>query len=229
MFTSRSLPRTFAASALAVLILAGCQSTRMHVPDALEAHPPLAVVRSDDGSTATMKIGAYEAHSFWRIQAEAPRTLGSGAEAVVSNAGSERYGFTLRLGESDLWEASCTTDAQRPNTGVDGLLACTVTAPGQPDDAWTLVLRPMGETRLAGVLQQGDARYEVRGTEQTASGFTARQQTGYYVGQAGHVLAAVDATEDGRVWIRPSTNVRETTLLAAVSAALLVTESVRGA
>ena len=91
------------------------------------------------------------------------------------------------------------------------------------------MLRPMGDARMAGVLQQGTTTYEVRGTNQTASGILSRSQTGYLLGQTGHVLAAVDVTEEGRVWIRPSDDVRETTLLAAVSTALLVTEDIRTA
>ncbi len=229
MFTSRFFSRTLLASTLALIVLAGCQSTQMPVPATLDANAPLAVIRSDASGDATMKVGAYEAHSFWRIQAETPRTLGAGHDALVSQAGSERYGFTMRLGTTDLWDASCSTNAQRARGGASDLIACTVTAHGQPGDTWTLMLRPMGETRLAGVLQQGDTAYEVRGTNQTASGITSRSQTGYLVGHAGMVLAAVDVTEEGRVWLRPSNDVRETTLLAAVSAALLVTEDIRTA
>ncbi len=226
---TRFLSRTLAASAFALAAFTGCQSARMPIPATFEEQAPLAVERAASASDPYLRLGAYTAHNFWRIQAEAPRTLGSSQDALVSSAGAERYGFTLRLGTSDLWDAECSTDAHQNGNTQKDLIACTLTAHGEASDTWTLVLQPMGESRLAGVLQQDDAVYEVRGTDQTIRGLTSRNQTGYLLGQSGSVLAAVDITEGGRVWLRPSSDVRETTLLAAVSAALLVTEDVRTA
>ncbi len=219
--------RMLVASALALLIFTGCQSTQMPLPSTFEGSAPLEATYANLPEGQTMTFGAYKAHSFWRIDTEAPRAVGSSDVALMARAGAQRYGFTLRLGDADMWNASCTTKAHRGDHDKTDLIACTLTSPLAQDDAWTLVLKPAADGRMTGVLQHNDEVYEVRGTDQTAAGITSRNQTGYLLGRAGHILACVELANSGRIWLRPSDDVHETTLLAALSATLLVTEDMR--
>ena len=223
------LTRTLTASALALLILAGCQSARMPIPETFADQTPLLVKRSDTQTDPVLRIGAYEAHSYWRIEAETPRASGTARADRRGPAEAESYGFTLRLGNTDLWEASCTAEALTAGAAPTDRVTCTLTATNRTADAWTLSLKPMTGARLAGVLHQGTESYQVYGTNQTKGGIPAWNQTGFLVGQGEEVMAALDLTEQGRLWMLTSTDVRQTTLLTALSAALIITEDVRTA
>lgn len=222
------LSRALCASALALLTFAGCQSARMPVPAVFESQAPLVAERGTTPGEPVLRLGAYQAHGFWRIEAGSPRASGSG-DASDASAESQRYGFTLRLGDTDLWQANCSSKEPRQDAVRTDLVSCTLTAHGEASDEWTLVLYPMDDTRLAGMLRQDDAVYEVRGTDQAANALLSWKQTGYLMGQNGRLLAAVDLSDSGRVWMHTSTDVRETTLLTAASAALLLAEDIRAA
>lgn len=227
MKSTHLISRTLTASALALLIFTGCQSAQMPIPADLQSQAPLVAQRGTSADEPALRLGAYEAHSFWRIEAGTPRASGATPEAVSANDEAQRYGFTLRLGDTDLWEASCASKEPRRQATRTDVVSCTLTAHGEADDAWTLVLYPMDESRLAGVLQQDDAVYEVRGTDQAADALLNWKQTGYLLGRTGQILAAVDLSDSGRLWMRTSSDLRETTLLTAASAALLLSEDVR--
>jgi hypothetical protein len=65
----------------------------------------------------------------------------------------------------------------------------------------------------------------VRGTNHNGSGFAEHDQTGYYVGQLGQIVTAIALGEQPEVWIQPCPDVQEATLLAMLSATLLVTDA----
>jgi hypothetical protein len=197
------------------LLLTGCQTSQIVVPERLAEHQPLAVAHHTDGSVS---VGAYTTSDFWTVRADAPHAYGS----AVTPAGAERYGFTLRLHDAALWEADCTTDA-RTDSSADPLVACTLTS-AATDASWTLMLRQSKHGRAGGLLQRGTEIYEVRDTHHNGGGFDTRARTGFYFAQMGQIMGAIALGAQPEAWIQPSSDAEQASLLAMLSATLVVTD-----
>lgn len=209
---------TRSASALALLAFAltGCQTSQIAVPGDLTAHQPLAVTHQSDGSVS---VGAYTTSDFWTVRASAPHAYGEATTA----AGAERYGFTLRLHDAPLWQADCTTDARSGATD-DPLVACTLTSAASAAQ-WTLTMRQSAQGRAGGILQNGTEIYEVRDTHHNGSGFDTDARRGFYFGQMGQIMGAIALGARPEAWIQPRPDAEQASLLAMLSATLIVTDA----
>ncbi len=217
----RTITRTALLAFAGVLLFTGCQTSQIAVPQNLDGHAPIAVIHTADGD---IQMGAYTATGFWNVRADAPHAFGDGPRAATSQAGAERYGFALMLGEHTLWNADCTKDAHVAHID-EALVACSLTSARDASQTWALTLRPGTDGALSGILNSGDAIYEVRSTDRNGSGFAEHEQTGFYVGEMGQIVSAIALGSNSEVWIQPSADLNRATLLAMLSATLLVTDA----
>lgn len=218
---TRTITRAALFAFVGVFLFTGCQTSQIAVPDNLDAHASLAVTHAESGD---IQMGAYTATDFWNVRADAPQVFGEGLYASTSQPGADRYGFSLTLGDHTLWNADCTKEARIPAI-AEALVACTLTNTHDTAQKWTLTLRPDAHGALSGVMNSGDARLEVRSTDYNGSGFAEYDQTGFYIGQMGQIVSAVALGSNPEVWIQMSADVNHTTLLAMLSATLLVTDA----
>ncbi len=217
----RTITRTALFAFVGALLFTGCQTSQIAVPSGLDEHASLAVTHTESGD---IQMGAYTATDFWNVRADAPHVFGEGVYASTSQSGAERYGFSLTLGDHTLWNADCTKDARITDI-AEALVACTLSASNDADQQWTLTLRPDTHGALSGVANSGSTKLEVRSTDYNGSGFAEYDQTGYYVGQMGKIVSAIALGSTPEVWIQMSDDVNRTTLLAMLSATLLVTDA----
>lgn len=218
--------RPAALGALLVL-LAGCRTAALPVPDALDA-APLTVERPAVRTPgAELRFGAYAA-----TDVERSWTGRRGARGTRSRAGAARadYAFTL-TGDGASLRVTCETHAHDVTVegGVDVALAagealdCTVRDDGDRPHA-RLRLRGDHGVPLAGTLTAAGASFRVEGTRRLAGGLPGTDTSGYHFFDGERAVGAVETFNAGRVWLADVAPGRRA-LLAAAAAALLLHEA----
>lgn len=218
----------------AALLLAGCRTAHIPLPDTLAATQRLSVEgRQGSRIKEHLRFGPYEAYSIDRswVKGRDLQIL-----AYEGNRRKQQYTFVLREGTTEHWSVSCEAflRAQTIHTEIIEVeltnrtdVACRFRSPDDPVGDWRLDLTEDGDQPLEGRLSQGDAVLDVRGTRALEKGLRAETTTGYHLLQAGRAVAAVEVINDGAVWLPDEAPPGLRHVLSATAAALLLLEDLR--
>lgn len=217
-----------------MILLAGCQTARMPLPQALSASERLPVQgRQGMKIREHMHFGPYEA-----IDIDRSWTRGSDLQVLAykGNRRNQQYAFVLREGGVSRWRVACDVflrvhAVRTPVVDVDvtnrSELECSLHAIDQPAEAWRLSLEEKGERPLEGVLLGEGLHFEVRGTRHLEKGLPAEATTGYQVTDAAQPVGAVEVIGSGAVWLHEAVQPAQRGVLAATATALLLLEDLR--
>jgi hypothetical protein len=218
------------------LVLAGCGSARMELPQALEGAERLAVEgRGGLKQARDIRFGPYEAVGIQRSWTKGSGwSVGAGRLGGGSDRAKQTYAFTLAESGREHGRVECEARGSRGRLGVrsvdidlasDEGLHCTL---GLVEGAvaWELTLHSNRDRHLEGELVAGEDRYRLVGSG-SGGRMTPANTYGYELRSGDRVLAAVETVSKGAVWLAPDVNEAARPALAAAAASLLLYQKVK--
>lgn len=216
------------------LAVAGCAPARIPVDEALASGEFLeAHGRNGWKIRERVTFGAFSAE---RIDRSWTRGRGFTFNQLELDLRSQTYSFALAESGRDVLATSCQAEVRRGAIDVRSVelefrnrsrLECEMRSAGG-QVAWTLKLDEEHETPLVGTLMGVGRTYRVEGTNALRKGLPAIFTTGYYVRRGQTAFAAVEVVNAGGVWLGADLPGADRTAVAAVAAALLLFEDLRG-
>lgn len=219
---------------VAALLLAGCRTAHMPLPDPLETTQRFSVEgRQGLKIKEHLRFGPYEAHAIDRswVKGRDLQIL-----AFEGNKRKQRYTFALREGQAERWSVSCEAFLRRQAISTEivevevtnrSSVACLLWSPEDPAETWHLELLESGERPLAGRLSRGDMALDISGTRALHKGLPTHATTGYHFLEEEHVIGAVEVINNGAVWLHSEAAPYLQSVLSATAAALLLLEDLR--
>ena len=221
-------------TALAMLLLAGCQAARMPLP---EDFPPTErwTVEGRQGFKIRehLRFGPYEAASIKRSWT---RGRDRGASVLERSERNQHFSFVLRESKVDDWYVKCEAALAASKVRVLGVevnvddrsrLNCALTSAGENEETWLLELSEQDENPLEGRLKNGSEEIVVRGTRKLEKALPAAVTSGYYVVEGGRTIGAVEVINRGAVILDNGLPTARRSLLSAAAGALLLVEDLR--
>lgn len=219
----------------AVLLLAGCTTARLAIPDDLgsraDAYP--CIGRGGFSFAETFSFGPYEVfdiHRGWT------RRVAWGIALYERSRACQQYEFSLRAPSGPAWHGQAVTGVHKEDlkdTVSGGELTwglsravSFVARLGLADqtDAWTLALaEDRNGILLNGTLTDGKASYRVEGSRQLAgTSMPLMENAGFLIYDGPRLVAAIDLLNAGAVHLDHSLPAHQRPPLAAAAAALLL-------
>jgi hypothetical protein len=220
---------------LATLVLSGCQTARIPLPETLATaeRMPVSGRQGLRLKGQTLSFGPFKAHDMARSWTRG-RDRG-GARATHSERG-QSYRFSLREGDQDHWHVACQATLTRATIDAvlvdilptdESALYCNIQSVDRATTAWELVLRESRERPLTGTLTLGENRVDVVGTNRIERSLPLGQTTGYELREGGSAVGAVEVMNSCAVWLRGDLDPDRRRLLSAAAAALLLLDDLR--
>ena len=219
----------------AVLLLAGCTSARLAIPDDLESRADVypCVGRAGFSLSERFSFGPYEVsdvHRGWTHR------VAWGIAMYERSRARQPCEFALRTPSAQLWRGQAATGVRREDlkdTVAGGELTWGLSRDvhfvarlgrDAQTNAWTLLL---AEDRdgilLRGALTDGPTTYRVEGSRQLAgTSMPLMENAGFLIHDGPRLVAAVDLLNAGSVHFDPSLSPAQREPLAAAAAALLL-------
>lgn len=221
---------------LVLLALSACRTAHMPLPEPLASVDPMPVHgRQGWKISESLRFGPYEVHAIDRSWVRG-RDLRLGAAAWERR--SQQYAFTLSDGAELQWQVACEAHLRRTTLEERGLevalsdrssLRCTLRDPAAARPPWTLALAETHEAPLQGTVAGGRKTLDVVGTARLQGGtFAGSDPTGYEIRTPEKALAAVEVLNAGTVWMVGGALPSDRAVFAAIAAALLLLEDLRG-
>jgi hypothetical protein len=228
LITTRVL---MAGVALSVaLMVAGCQTARMPLPDGLAAAERMPVSGRQGIRPGTrLRFGSFEANPVTRSWVRG-RERGRGPTAMERER-TETYRFTLREDGAETWFVACRASLRsvrfdlgpiQVHPSDQSALYCNLQSMADERIAWELELAERHGRPLAGTLALAATRLDVVGTARVAGALSMGLTTGYEIRAGDEVLGAVEVINSGAIWLRHDLDPVRRPLLAATAAALLL-------
>lgn len=224
------------AVALGGVLVAACATAKLEVPPELSTAERLPVSgRLGWTATQSVRFGGWRADSVDRAWT---RGRDVRINAYSRETRQQGYAFTMRgPADAPAWRVECEAVVRVRGANVRGItveaenrssLDCELRPEAGPrSETWRLELDESGEKPLTGRLVMGESSFDVIGTNRVEGGaLPAMVTTGYRIDRDGRARAAVEAMNDGAVWLNAA-DTREASLLAATAAALLLLEDLR--
>jgi hypothetical protein len=216
--------------AAASLLLAGCASYTLPVPDDFQAENALPVAGATGFKLKSMTVGDYQVS----IDRGSTHERAGGDEALNTARKRQNYSFVIKRAGATAFSGGCTLSATATNVGgpagiqitakENAELDCELLPQGTGRESWRLQLSGDPDNPLNGQFTGGQ-RYTLQGIG-TAFGSTKHGPTGgYYIKQDDRTVASVQTTGKRQVLFAPGA--QTDALVAAAVVLLLIDESVR--
>ena len=212
-----------------VVLLLGCQSYVVPMPEGLEPARTLAVAGASGFNQKNMTVGDYAVV----IDRGSTHHRQQGEGAVGAESKRQSFSFAARLNGATAFTGGCLLSASETAINAPGgiqinaresaALDCELLPGGRGSVSWRLELAGKPDAPLTGSFRT-TSQYQIEGIG-TAIGSTKHGPTGgYHITQAGRPVAAVQVTGDRNVWLAADA---EEALVGAAIVLLLMDESVR--
>lgn len=220
---------------LSVLLVAGCQTTRMQLDDSFSDTDAMEVSgRQGWHLKQRIRFGEYEAHSV-RRSFTTGRESREG-DALRDTRRRQAYAFSLRNGEEDEWHVEC--EAALAHSAVDlslfevetvnrSSLWCYGTSAQRGSEDFEMELTQRRERPLVGRLWDQYGAIEIVGTNRLVKSLPTAETSGYFLREGDATLGAVEVINRGRVWMSEGLPKGRRSTLAAAAASLLLMDDLR--